>query len=772
MSEPTPTPELPQAIPPLDSREVRKRKREVVAIVALASIFIGLTIAEFKLTKISSTLPFVNSIFFFGLLNVNLVILIALVWLVFRNIGKLFIERRRKILGSRLKTKLVIAFLAFSIIPTLVLFVISAMYINSSFDKWFSIKIQNTLQASLEITRTYYRNTDQTAMHFAEHLAGSIGKRLSASEPAKLPAWIGPYLQGQRELLALDAVEFYPDPMDERAYAQRAPLNDFSETYPRLPLDLLQKAFAGEKVSQLQHIGTGDLIRCLVPVRAGGASGNPVVGIVSVNAYIPISLVNKVDEIANVFDDYKETNPLKYPMKTTYLVILIMITLVIIFVAIWIGLYMARELTVPVERLVFGVQAVGAGNLDFRIGASGHDEIGILVDAFNKMTGDLKENQERLTQASGDLERRRLQLEAVLANIGAGVISIDSHGTITTINRSAARLLHLESQQDGVGKTFREVLIGETSPVAELVEGVISNGRESEVKQWNLHRGPRNGGGSGDTDADSFVLTAVAKPLRESNNRWGAVVVIDDMTHLIKAQREVAWREVARRIAHEIKNPLTPIKLSAQRLQRRLGDYRGRDVAIFKECTDTIIKHSDELKEMVNEFSSFARFPEISPAPNDINIALTEVLALYAQAHADIDFKVDLDRKIPTFEFDRDQIKRVVINLLDNAVAALKSRKVVKGGKVSVLTHHNQQLQMVAIEVTDNGPGMTEEVKARVFEPYFSTKTEGTGLGLAIAKRIINDHDGFIRVYSAPGEGTRFLIELPASLRRSLEVRR
>ncbi len=764
-----------EAVPPLDSRERRKRKREVVAIFALAAVFIGLTIAEFQLTKISSTLPFVNSIFFFGLLNVNLVILIALVWLVFRNIGKLFIERRRRILGSRLKTKLVIAFLAFSIIPTLVLFIISAMYINSSFDKWFSLKIQNTLQASLEITRTYYRNTDQTAMHFAEHLAGGIGKRLSSGGMSRHPQWLTPFLESQRELLALDAVEFYPDPMDERAYAQRAPLNDSADVYPRLPLDLLQKAFAGEKVSQIQHIGTGDLIRCLVPVRAGGAPDGRIVGIVSVNSYIPISLVNKVGEIANVFDDYKETNPLKYPMKTTYLVILIMITLVILFVAIWVGLYMARELTVPVERLVFGVQAVGSGNLDFRIGASGHDEIGILVDAFNKMTGDLKENQARLTQASADLERRRLQLEAVLANIGAGVVSVDSRGTVTTLNRSAARLLRIEPQ-DAIGQSYKEVLTGDRAAVAELIESVTEDKRESEVKQWSVHSANGgNGKGSGAVDpaaAESLVLTAVAKPLRESGTKWGAVVVIDDMTHLIKAQREVAWREVARRIAHEIKNPLTPIKLSAQRLQRRLGDYRGRDAAIFKECTDTIIKHSDELKEMVNEFSSFARFPEISPAPNDINVAVSEVLSLYAQAHGDIEFKVDLDRKIPTFEFDRDQIKRVAINLLDNAVAALKSRKGAKGSKISVQTHHNQQLQMVAIEVSDNGPGMTDEIKARVFEPYFSTKAEGTGLGLAIAKRIVNDHDGFIRVYSAPGEGTRFLIELPASLRRTLEARR
>src|SRR5579859_4887508 len=188
----------------LDPREYRKRRRELITIAMLGLLFIGLTIAEFQLSKLSSTLPFVNSIFFFGLLNINILILLGLVWLVFRNIGKVFIERRSKVLGARLKTKLIIAFLAFSIIPTLVLFMISALYINSSFDKWFSLKVQNTMQASLEITRTYYRNTDQTAMHFAEHLADGIGKRMSAPDPFafQAPEWISQYLDQQRELLA------------------------------------------------------------------------------------------------------------------------------------------------------------------------------------------------------------------------------------------------------------------------------------------------------------------------------------------------------------------------------------------------------------------------------------------------------------------------------------------------------------------------------------------------------------------------------------------
>ena len=753
--------------PPLESKERRKRKREGIAIVALAVLFVALTVAEFRLTKVSATLPFVTSIFFFGLLNINIVILIALICLVFRNLGKLFIERRRKILGARLKTKLVLAFVAFSITPTLVLFVISAMYINSSFDKWFSLKIQNTLQASLEITRTYYLNTDHTAMHFAEHLATNIGRRMPypvapqfQDDPSTVkptPSWISGYLDTERELLALDAVEFYQDSMDQRLLSQRPRSAELADSFPRLSLDLLDKAFAGESFSKIQHVGSGDLIRCLAPVHAGGNDKAPIVGVAVVSSYIPVSLVNKVDEIASVFDDYKDTNPLKYPMKTTYLVILIMITLVIIFVAIWIGLYLARELTVPVERLVYGAQAVGAGNLDVRIPSFGHDEIATLVQSFNKMTQDLRENRARLLQAGTDLEKRRLQLEAVLANINTGVVSIDSGGEITTFNPAAAKLLMI-APGEAVGRRYRDVLQGESVPLAEVVakafESAAQSGvaSEAETAQWNFR-----------ASADHVTsLSAVVTPLHESEAHWGVVAVVDDMTHLIKGQREMAWREVARRIAHEIKNPLTPIKLSAQRLQRRLGTQGTRSqesIDLLQECTETIIKHTDELKEMVNEFSNFARFPEANPAPHDLNAALTEVIKLFEQGHQGLEFKAELEIKLPIFEFDRDQIKRVVINLIDNAVSALSGRP---KGRVTVTTHYHELLQIAVIEVGDNGPGMTDDVRGRVFEPYFST----------IAKRMVNDHDGFIRVHSAPGEGTKFVIELPTSVRLGPERRR
>ena len=546
-----------------------------------------------------------------------------------------------------------------------------------------------------------------------------------------------------RATYALNAIEVYRDPLEEALLVMdpESRINN-PHAYVRMSLDRLHQAFQGTKFSFIQNIGHADLVRACSPI-IDYTSGK-VRAVIVVDTLIPVNLTSRAGQIAHVAEDYKDTNPLKYPIKTTYFVILILITLLIVFAEIWLGLYLARELTVPVERLVKAAQDVGRGRLDVVIEKTGTDEISVLVDSFNKMTADLRENQSKLRQ-------RTQQLEAILSNIATGVVLVDQSGQILTMNNSALSLLDL-APGDYSGHPMQALLISEPNQtlLRVLTAALHDLPRLDREQTWacKIKGEVRN-------------LTAISNPLKEKSKIWGAVAVLDDLTHLVKGQREMAWREVAKRIAHEIKNPLTPIKLSAQRLQRRLKELPGKDGQLVQECTSVIIQHTDELKEMVNEFSNFARLPEVSPLPHQLNDLIQETMQLYLSAHPEIHLITKLEPKLPILNLDKDQIRRVILNLIDNSIAAIKSQSKLVPGRIEVETHFNEKLEMAALTIRDNGPGMSESVQERAFEPYFSTKQEGTGLGLAIVKRIINDHGGYIRLSSTPGEGTTFMIELP-----------
>jgi two-component system nitrogen regulation sensor histidine kinase NtrY len=330
--------------------------------------------------------------------------------------------------------------------------------------------------------------------------------------------------------------------------------------------------------------------------------------------------------------------------------------------------------------------------------------------------------------------------------VTAGVISVNKQGIITTINKSAEKLLRLKTRKI-VGNNFREVVGSDYLPVIkDFLRDLLESGKDSIRKQISLQI----------ADQKVTLLVNVTSLRDEHNEFMGTVVVFDDLTHLIKAQRMAAWREVARRIAHEIKNPLTPIQLSAQRLRKRYLDRFIDDDKVFDECTNMIIKQVDELKNLVNEFSNFARMPASNPVPNDLNAIISEALILYQEGHKDIEFSLQKDPNLPVINLDREQMKRVVINLLDNAIDAMDG-----SGTIAIETSYNPNLQMATFIIADSGCGIAADDKPKLFEPYFSTKKSGTGLGLAIVATVISDHNGYIRVKDNSPRGTRFIVELP-----------
>jgi len=369
------------------------------------------------------------------------------------------------------------------------------------------------------------------------------------------------------------------------------------------------------------------------------------------------------------------------------------------------------------------------------------------------MAADLRTNQLALREANKELnisnqeiEGRRRYMETVLRHITAGVLSTNNHGIITTINKSAENLLHIK-RAESIGRNFREAFDStHLHIIKEMLREIALNNKDILNRQVELQ-----------TNENRMVLQVNLTILKDDNDDFiGTVAVFDDLTHLIKAQRMAAWREVARRIAHEIKNPLTPIQLSAQRLRKRYLAYFTEDDQVFDQSTETIIKSVEELKNLVNEFSQFARMPTAQLSPCSLNDIISEAVTLYSEAHRKVAFCFNADNTLPELQLDRDQIKRVLINLLENAVAAVD-----ENGSVNIETSFNPELKMASFTVADTGHGISKEDRPRLFEPYFSTKKSGTGLGLAIVNTIITDHHGFIRVRDNEPHGSRFIVEFP-----------
>jgi two-component system nitrogen regulation sensor histidine kinase NtrY len=734
----------------LPPEELRKRKREgfIIAFSLLLIIFFSAT--KIHLTKLSSEVPMGNNIIIFGIINVIILLIILLIYLVFRNVAKLMLERRQNVIGAKLRTKLVLAVVGLSLVPTMLLFFVSAGFITNSIQNWFNKQVETSLDESMEVAQTYYKTSAANAIYYGEQISTFIKTQKLLNEE-NLPRLKALIRQKQKEY-NLGVVEVYSSQREELVRATNPKLPQGEFTNPSS--EDINVGLKGKNLTKVNSIGKADLIRGIVPVYSNW-NAKDVVGVVVVNYYVPYSLVSKMKEISASYHEFRQLKIMKNPITTGYILTLFLITLVIIFLAVWFGVYLAKSLTTPIQELAAATKQVAEGNLDVHLEEKGNDEIGMLITSFNKMTEDLRNNQlalkktnEEVGRSNIELEQRRRYMETVLKNVTAGVISVDKEGILTTINKSAERLLNINPKKV-TGKNFREVL----QPVhLDIVKGMLRDmvvaQHDTASKQVTI---PLK-----DTNLTLLVNLTVLKD--ENDEFMGTVVVFDDLTQLIKAQRMAAWREVARRIAHEIKNPLTPIQLSAQRLRKRYLSRFEEEEKVFDECTAMIIKSVDELKTLVDEFSNFARMPAAQPAPTNLNEILQEALTLYQEAHRSITFTILTDETIPLIQLDRDQIKRVLINLLDNAVAAIDGQ-----GSISIESSYDKELKMATFTVTDSGHGITPEDRARLFEPYFSTKKSGTGLGLAIVNTIISDHHGFIRSKDNEPRGTVFIIELPVS---------
>jgi two-component system nitrogen regulation sensor histidine kinase NtrY len=745
--EPLPGPDDPDRAP-LPEAERRRRIREFwMGLTLMAAV--GALLIVPPLNGLTQGVGDGGLFLFLNAITVLLILVFG--FLVTRNFWKLVGERRRGILGSHLNLKFVAAFVLIALVTTSGLFIVAAFFITNSIDTWFSVQVDRALEESGEVAESYYESTAQNALFYGKKIAKRITdeRLMREGELEELEALV----QSRQRDYNLGVVEVFSATGEELVSAINPDIP--AANFSRPDSDLVQQAMHGGASWRVDEVGSGDVIRGAVPIESSFMAGEPV-GAVVVNVMIPFSQARKVASIRDTLLEYRRLQPTADHIRTAYLLELLLAFSVVLMLALWMGFRLAKGVTGPIRALAQGTAEVARGNLDVRVQATSDDEIGFLVDSFNQMTHDLREARTGLERQATELERRRRYMEIVLGNIDAGVVSVDSEGRVSTINPSAQRYLGIPAGTGLLGQRLADVSNHpELFEVIEELSSQLKPGlRESIRRQVQVPLA--------DDVATLFVTLTIMHD--EAGDPLGTVVVFDDYSQLVKVQRMAAWREVARRIAHEIKNPLTPIQLSAQRIRRRFGDRfteDSDDSAVFDECLGAITSQVESLKLLVDEFSNFARLPNATPRPDDLNRIVTDAVSSYAGTER-VAFDTQLDPELPTVDVDREQMRRVLTNLIDNAVSAVR-RSPQGSGHVTLRSVYHPALQSVRLEICDDGVGIPAEDRRRVFEPYFSTTDKGTGLGLSIVSRIVADHRGYIRVQENQPRGTRFVIELPVS---------
>ena len=725
-------------------------RRKVVLIFLLvlvpALFFLGWSQASLNLSFIRPQSPEQTLL----LLSLSAVIFLAFVifaLILLRILLKLYVERRQQRLGARFKTTMVVAFLVLSLVPVCFLFAFAYGLLNRTIDRWFSIPLDLIRADSGEIVRQLQSHTQSRSSQIAQRLAASsvLPHAVAASDRDGVLGVL------EREVVDLNLESAMCFDRQGRLLAEAGdPFPDPSEVvrmYPQLAQGLVPPG----GVSDNWRSGGFEMFVSAQPLRdAGGA----VVGTAVAVTRLPLKLMVLSQEIQREAQKYAQLTGERRALKRTYLSFLCLITLVILFIATWFALFLAKQVTVPIQALAEATQEVAKGNLGYQVSARADDELGILIQSFNSMTRQLQENRLAIDQAARELqavnrqlEERGNTIEAILENIPTGVISFDPQGQITSVNTMAKRMFGRDDM--GTLQTLTDLFTPEDArDVARLFRRATRQGVAS--RQMELVLGGRRA-----------VTSLTVSSVRARHGKIGSVLVLEDLSELVQAQKAAAWQEVAQRVAHEIKNPLTPIQLSTERITRlieRAGALPPDLLRVVSESAALVGREVASLKSLVDEFSSFARFPASKPLPSSVNDIVENALRIFEGRLRGIEIHRDLSPDLPLALVDPEQLKRAVANLIDNAAEALENAL---QKEIWVRTTLDPEHDVVEITVADSGPGIAAVDKEKLFLPNFSTKHRGTGLGLAIVSRIVSEQKGIIRVEENQPTGTRFIIELP-----------
>ena len=707
--------------------------RYLIAIAALVGALL-----LFLLSKASSNSEFISGSSYTIVLLLSGFFILSLIAIIANQIKKLFRNIKKDVMGSRLSMRLVISFTLMAVIPGLIVYLVSVNFLTRSIESWFNVKVESALDGGLKLGQKALDIMLTDLELKAERMALSLSSLPATSQYAAL--------SDLREKTGVQDATIISDQGKIIAVSS----NDAESFLPALPTLIQLKQAENNIYGKIEPItNKGLYLRVLAPINGTSVSNERL--ILQILQPVPNSLSTLAESVQDVFQDYQKLSYSRDSLKLIFSITLTLVLILAILTAVAIGFLLSRKLSEPLALLAEGTKKIAKGNFKTMLPEKGKDELGVLVRSFNSMTRQLDQATQTSQNNQIRLESARSYLETVLAHLSSGVIVINDAMEIKSFNIAASKILQVD-----LSKNKDQLLTSIPNKnkllkdfVVSIQEEIKTSSRKMQpeiIKQFEIRYEKNN---------QVLSLQITTLPQNKVNNY---VLMIDDITMMIQAQRNAAWSEVARRLAHEIKNPLTPIQLSAERIKHKLGSKLNKDdTEILDKAVSTIVNQVDAMKTMVNEFSEYARAPKLNLESTDINETIIEISHLFE--NSGIKITTNLLKGLPKIKVDANMMRQVLINLIQNAQDAMVNNT----KKPSIKINTNKYKNYLILSIEDNGPGFSEEILKKAFEPYVTTKSHGTGLGLAIVKKIIEEHEGIIVVENIKSGGAHINIQLPIS---------
>ena len=692
----------------------------------------------FLLSKASSSSEFISGSSYTVVLILSGIFILSLIAIIANQIKKLFGNIKKDVMGSRLSMRLVISFTLMAVIPGLIVYLVSVNFLTRSIESWFNVKVESALDGGLKLGQKAL----DIMLTDLELKAGRMALTLSSMPTTSQYA----ALSDLREKTGVQDATIISDQGKIIAVSS----NDAESFLPALPTLIQLKQAENNIYGKIEPIkNKGLYLRVLAPINGAAISNERL--ILQILQPVPDSLTTLAESVQDVFQDYQKLSYSRDSLKVIFSITLTLVLMLAILTAVAIGFLLSRKLSEPLALLAEGTKKIAKGNFKTMLPEKGKDELGVLVRSFNSMTRQLDQATQTSENNQIRLESARSYLETVLAHLSSGVIVINDDMEIKSFNIAASKILQIDLSKNtnqlitsisNKNKLLNDFVVS----IQEEIKAARSKKHFEIIKQFEIKY-----------EKNNQVLSLQITPLPQ-NKVKNYVLMIDDITMMIQAQRDAAWSEVARRLAHEIKNPLTPIQLSAERIKHKLGSKLNKeDTDILDKAVSTIVNQVDAMKTMVNEFSEYARAPKLNLELTDINETIKEISHLFE--NSGIKITTTLLKGLPKIKVDVNMMRQVLINLIQNAQDAMINNT----KKPSIKINTNKYKNYLILSIVDNGPGFSADILKKAFEPYVTTKSHGTGLGLAIVKKIIEEHEGTIVVENIKNGGANINIQLPIS---------